>query len=369
MKNKTFVEKLYFQIQLLIWKRWKESTKDKWDLLKVLLPAMLFFVLLILLYKVFDGLFYDGGIESFFVPLAFWVFVQRIVVQVMLEKSNKLHESMRMMGLSDVAYYLSYFISDGIILGFLLSFGCTIFTVGGLFNDANFGTILGLLFSFCLSAVPFSFFLTAFFDTAQSSGQATIGILLGFYVVYIVLFTAGTVNFSLHQIQRVCCLFPPLALQIGSGAFLDSYTGIDISEICGIMIADIPIYIILAWYFQQVRSSDVGVAKPFYFVLQPSYWFPNTGIPISPFGSIPQSDGLELPVIDKECMESGGDSKVPTEIPNETLLGPPTVTLNKLNKTFGEQRAVNTLASICTRTRSSLYWVTTVRERYVACIN
>ena len=61
----------------------------------------------------------------------------------------------------------------------MLSFLCTLFTTGGLFNNANFGTILGLLFVFCLSAVPFAFFLCAFFDTPQTSGQATLAILLG----------------------------------------------------------------------------------------------------------------------------------------------------------------------------------------------
>jgi hypothetical protein len=178
--NPSFINKFYFQIKLLLWKRYKESTKSRFDLLKVIIPAVLFFVLLILLYSVFD-FFSPDGIECFFVPLAFWIYVQRIVVQIMSEKSSRLQESMRMMGLMDSAYWISYFISKGVILGFVLSFTCTIFTVGGLFNNANFAEILGLLFVFCLSAVPFAFFLCSFFDTPQTSGQATLGILLGFF--------------------------------------------------------------------------------------------------------------------------------------------------------------------------------------------
>jgi hypothetical protein len=175
---RSFASKLVFQIKLLMWKRYLESTKSKWDLMKVILPAVMFFVLLILLYSVFD-FFAAGGLEPFLVPLAFWIYIQRLVVQIMFEKSSRLQESMRMMGLSDVAYWTSYFISDGIILGFVLSFLCTLFTVGGLFNEANFGTILGLLFVFCLSAVPFAFFICSFFDTPQTSGQATLGALFG----------------------------------------------------------------------------------------------------------------------------------------------------------------------------------------------
>eukprot|EP01032_Pedospumella_encystans_P032039 gene32039-36170_t len=223
-----------FQVKLLLWKRYLESTKSKWDLLKVLLPAVLFFILMILLYAVFD-FFAAGAIEPFLVPLAFWIYIQRIVVQIMFEKSSRLQESMRMMGLSDVAYYTSYFISDGVILGFLLSFLVTLFTVGGLFNGANFGVILGFLFVFCLSAIPFAFFVCAFFDTPQTSGQATLGILFGFFIIYIVVFTVDTATISLKAAETLCCFIPPIALQIGAGSFLKSHDGITISEVSGIL--------------------------------------------------------------------------------------------------------------------------------------
>jgi len=169
---------LIFQIKLLLWKRYLETTKSRWDLLKVILPAVLFFILMLLLYGVFNFLA-AGGLEEFLVPLAFWIYIQRVVVQIMFEKSSRLQESMRMMGLSDIAYWLSYFISEGVILGFLLSFILTIISAGGLFNDGNFGAVLGYLFVFCLSAVPFCFFICAFFDTPQTSGQATLGLLFG----------------------------------------------------------------------------------------------------------------------------------------------------------------------------------------------
>lgn len=187
--TKSFPEKFVFQVKLLLWKRYCESTKSKWDLAKVVIPAVLFFVLIILIYSVFDGLFNNDGLEPFVVPFAFWIFMQRLLVHIMYEKSNRLQESMKMMGLSESAYWISYFISDGIILGFILSFLCCIFTVGGMFNGANFGVLLGLFFTFCLSAVPFCFFLSAFFDTPQTSGQALLAILLSKCPFCISLFT------------------------------------------------------------------------------------------------------------------------------------------------------------------------------------
>lgn len=89
---------------------------------------------------------------------------------------------MRMMGLSDVAYWASYFLFDGLFVGFILSFVCCLFSTGGLFNDANFGTLLGLFLCFCFSSVTFCFFISAFFDTPQTAGQALLAILLGKYI-------------------------------------------------------------------------------------------------------------------------------------------------------------------------------------------
>lgn len=175
------VEKFIFQIRLLLWKRYRETTKSKDELLRVLLPPILFLVLLHLIYAVkgIKDLFFHGGAEPFFIPLGMWLYVQRIVVQIMFEKSSRMQESMRMMGLSDAAYWISYFLYDGVFLGFIISFLSAVISSGGLFNDGNFGDVLGLFLVFCLSATTFSFFLTSVFDTPQTSGQVTLALLLG----------------------------------------------------------------------------------------------------------------------------------------------------------------------------------------------
>ena len=334
-----------FQLKLLIWKRYLESTKSRWELAKLFVPAIMFFLLIVLVYSVMKGLFFDDGLEPFLVPLAFWVYVQRIVVHIAYEKNAKLQESMRMMGLNDVVYWTSYFLWDGIIIGFSLSFILTLFTVGGLFNAANFGVILGLLFVFCLSAVSFSFFLCSFFSSPQSAGQGVLGVLLGCYVLYIVFFVAQVAD-DLKTAQTICCFFPPLALQIGSGAFLDSYDGIPISKICGIMFADVFIYAFLAWYLSQVIPSDVGVVKPFYFLVVPSYWFPSQQkskpdeVQVESSSSI--FEAINPTVEEGEAINT---KAIPIETVDENILGRPTVVVDKLHKAFGSQPpSVNNLS-------------------------
>jgi len=176
--ERTQLAKLFFQIKLLLWKRYLENTKSKWEILKVIIPCALYFSLVILIYNSFD-IFVHGALERFLIPQAFWIYITRIVVQIMFEKSSRLQESMRMMGLSDFAYWMSYFIAEGVVVGFMLSLLGAIISTGEAFPGMGFGNVLGLLFVYCLSVTPFAFFLCSFFDTPQTSGQATLGLLLG----------------------------------------------------------------------------------------------------------------------------------------------------------------------------------------------
>jgi ABC-type multidrug transport system fused ATPase/permease subunit len=84
----------------------------------------------------------------------------------------------------------------------------------------------------------------------------------------------------------------------------------------------------------------VGVAKPFYFLLMPSYWFPKEAA--APIETV---SGIQLSGADQN-IEQGIHTKeaIPEEPVNEKFTGRPTVTINKLRKTFGTQLAVNNLS-------------------------
>ena len=77
------------QVFLLLWKRYRECLKDKWDLMKAVVPALLFFAIVHLLYYNFK-ISSNGILEVFLVPLGFITFVQRLVIQIMSEKHSKL---------------------------------------------------------------------------------------------------------------------------------------------------------------------------------------------------------------------------------------------------------------------------------------
>eukprot|EP01031_Cornospumella_fuschlensis_P030350 gene30350-36672_t len=285
--------KVVYQVRLLCWKRYCEITKSPWDVIKVVLPALLFFTLLILIYTVFE-FFAPGGLEVFFVPLAFWMHVQRLVVQIMYEKSSRLQESMRMMGLSDGAYWFSYFLTDGLINGFALSFLCTFMTI----------------------ATTFSFFIVSFFDSPQTASQATLALLLGFYVIYLVIFIGDENTISYSSAQIIAAFIPPMALQ-------------------------------LAWYFSQVWPSALGVRKAWYFVFLPSFWLGGK----KSKARVETRNGIEIGANHANdrigtCRSYNDEagSTIPVEPANESILGKPTVIVRNLCKSFGAQMAVDRLS-------------------------
>lgn len=52
-------------------------------------------------------------------------------------------------------------------------------------------------------------------------------------------YLAADIGTTDHGTQAFMCLFPPIALQLGAGAYKKSYDGIPVSTICGIMVSSI----------------------------------------------------------------------------------------------------------------------------------
>lgn len=83
----------------------------------------------------------------------------------------------------------------------------------------------------------------------------------------------------------------------------------------------------------QVWPSEYGVHKPFWFPLDPNYWFPEK--------KMEKMDGTAASPLAPEDPKRN----VPTEEANETVLGAPSIIVDRLRKTFSSgQVAVNDLS-------------------------
>jgi len=338
VRRHSFFQTITFQVSMLIWKRYVELKKQPLEIAKIIAPPLFFLLLIILLYAVFSPDSQTGTLEVLMVPMAFWLFAQMIVVNVMYEKKHRLQEAMKMMGLLDASYWIAYFVFDAILIGFCISLLSMIMAATyNLFNSANLFDVFGLIWMYLLALAPFGFFLCSVFDNPQTAGQVTLAVMLGFYVMYIALI----LNEKSHSFQEFCCLFPPLAFQLGVNSFKTSYAGIPLGQICGMLVLDTFMYSVLAWYCAQIWPSEIGVRKPFWFPLDPNYWSGSNGK-----GGKASSSSNTSPLVGNEIESQATNAeKIPAEAANEAVLGKPSVSINKLKKTWDSgQIAVNGLS-------------------------
>lgn len=120
-----------------------------------------------------------GSLEVMLVPIIVTSFSQKLMIQIMHEKSNLLTESMRMMGLQLLPYWTSYLISDGIGLGLIVAFGTSLASSFGLFNNASVALIFLVYFISILSNVTFAFVFAATCDTSRTCTLVYTTVIMG----------------------------------------------------------------------------------------------------------------------------------------------------------------------------------------------
>lgn len=61
--NRSFLAQFFLQLKLLLWKRKLELTNQKYEIAKFVAPPLLSFLVVLLIYKAFDGVFVAGTLE------------------------------------------------------------------------------------------------------------------------------------------------------------------------------------------------------------------------------------------------------------------------------------------------------------------
>jgi ABC-type multidrug transport system ATPase subunit len=348
---------LQFQTGLLMWKRITENLRNTYGTAAYFaapLVVMLAIKILIFAENNFETGKSSGAVEVFFAPFLYIFVVQLTTVSLVEEKSSKLRESMRMMGMLEAPYWASYILVDAILQGFLLSFVMAVWaSVLGLFynvgsghgdkGDGSFGELLLLFYFTAISVTTAGFAMSSVFNDQQAAGMASFAFIVAASVLFLVLFFAEPDLFDTAEKQTLWCLFPPMAIQMGllskfnchCGLFAFVKSQISIGTVLGMMILDSFMFCFAAWYLGQIMPSDVGIARPPWFILMPSYWL---GVEEPE----PDGDGGTVNPISAE----GGDGEQPThpmEVADPAVVGDATVSVKGLKKTFGNFRAVKGL--------------------------
>ncbi|KAL3853224.1 hypothetical protein ACJMK2_016780 [Sinanodonta woodiana] len=228
-----------------------------------------------------------------FIVLSFILNALQISKNIAYEKENKLKESMKMMGLSTVMYWLSWFVKCLIYLAIAMIFYTMLLCIpigskGKVLNYTEPTLFYVFLFVYALSIIAFCFMVSTFFKKANSAAFAA-GIL--FFLTYFPFFFLNDYYGDMSQAQKLAvCLLSNIALAFGCntiaiyegtgegaqwsnffwpGSVDDNFTLLDA---IGMLLVDTVLYMLVAWYVDNVHPGEYGVSQPFYFPFMPSYW-------------------------------------------------------------------------------------------------
>lgn len=225
---------------------------------------------------------------AFFNLLLVYAFMAptRVVVgSIVREKELRLREGMRILGLSEGAYWSSWAVTHWTTLA--LS-GLLVAIVGLYpFQASSFSLMVMFYFLFSAALVAFSYFISTWFQQSRVAGTAT-------QFVYALSMIPG---FLLPLIQPyggtswfLACLSPPSAAslfayclinweRIAAGVTWRTWdlpvtqnTSFCVRTVMVMMLADVLLYSLLTWYGDKVFPNVYGRTYPPWFFLLPSYW-------------------------------------------------------------------------------------------------
>ncbi|XP_050393414.2 uncharacterized protein LOC126811654 [Patella vulgata] len=198
-------------------------------------------------------------------------------------------EVLRIMGMKCGLNWVAWFLSTMIIMMIVSIIIAIILKYSTIFSYSNLFIIFLYLLAFCLSSTMLCYMVSAFFTRTTLAILTVLIIYFLSYLPYIVLVAMG-LQMEFWQ-KTVACLSSTTAFSFGAQylAFLEElgdgiqWNNIDHSFVkgdkmtfswtCIMMLIDSLIYLVIGWYVRNVKPGKYGVAKPFYFFVQPSYWF------------------------------------------------------------------------------------------------
>ena len=218
---------------------------------------------------------------SFFIMVAYISNLGLYVYRMVLEKEIKVKEGMKIMGLTDGIYFLSYFIQY-IIISFFESIILTfIFLL--IFTRIPFIVIFLFLFLFSINVFALAFCFQSFIERTKESFLIS---LMLYFIMFFFHMMVMSENAS-YSMKVGLSLFPPVTIYLTFallGKFESNftqfylkdifcvYTNYSIFTMYIILIVDCIIYLFIGYYLQNILKHEFGIRKPWYFLFTPEYW-------------------------------------------------------------------------------------------------
>ena len=224
---------------------------------------------------------YVGFIIPFFIIIAYMSPLCLYVYRMVAEKESRAKEGMKIMGLGDGTYFLSYFLQFLIINVVVSLINSIILRL--IFTKIPFYFIYLIFFLWSMNIFALAFFFQSFIDSTRFC------LILSLLIYFIMFFlsmacmkdTAG------KSVKVGLSFFPPVVIEVGivmlaefqshfrkykPRYFTNIYTNYSLFYMLLMLTVDFFIYIFLGYYLQNVLPHTYGIRKPFYYIFTLEYW-------------------------------------------------------------------------------------------------
>ncbi|XP_078615923.1 cholesterol transporter ABCA5-like isoform X2 [Branchiostoma floridae x Branchiostoma japonicum] len=232
---------------------------------------------------------YSGGypfgiISSIYFVLAFTPFVGILTTNLVSEKEKKIKEAMKIMGLNGMAFWVSWLVVYMIAITVVSVVSVGVSFAAKLFTRGSYLIFLIMFVLYGLTMVNIAFMLTPLFNKAKVAGAAASMTTL--FISLLVLPLSIAPDSIPAYVQWILCIFSPVALATGinQAVTLETTVGTQFDNITTLpsnfpvlypiimLVVDTVLYLLLAFYLDNVIPGEYGQQQPWYFCLMPSFW-------------------------------------------------------------------------------------------------
>eukprot|EP00756_Hemistasia_phaeocysticola_P027671 Hpha_TRINITY_DN16129_c1_g4::TRINITY_DN16129_c1_g4_i1::g.8373::m.8373/K05643/ABCA3; ATP-binding cassette, subfamily A (ABC1), member 3 len=225
-----------------------------------------------------------GGYLAFIMTMVLLYPVSQLISAIVREKEQRMREVMLVMGLSPTAFRMSWFITGALQMTLSALIGCVVLKVSYM-SKVDFSLLLVIFVLYFLSVVAFAILIASFFSKAQLAAAA--GPICFFATVILGQNVSETASSGLRNFVSIFSTYPftqamnlisqyesaDIGAHWGDLGKDDPYT---IGMALGWLIFDLVLYMVLAWYVDNVLPGEWGTSNHPLFCFFPSYWCPRS---------------------------------------------------------------------------------------------
>ena len=217
-------------------------------------------------------------VMAYMSPLSLYVY------RMVGDKESKIKESMKIMGLEEGQYFLSYFIQYTVINIFSSIINAGLFTV--FLDRISYYHLFVTLLLWSLNVFALIYFFQSFIDKTKIALVLSLVIYFMMYCVSLAcMFEGGSLaaKIGLSLFPQVCLnngilLFSKFQYHFRTfkdREFFEIYTTFSVGLMYIMFVVDFFLFLFLGFYLNNVLPHDFGIRKPLYFIFTSDFWCSN----------------------------------------------------------------------------------------------